>query len=70
MFVSCECCLLLQVEVSATGRSEVQGNPTAGVCVCVCVLVCDHMKEDPSTPKMARYKEIELRKKERNIASR
>ena len=37
IFVSCECCVLLQVEASSTSQSLVQGSPTE----CVCVIVCD-----------------------------
>jgi hypothetical protein len=36
MLVSCECCVE-QVEVSAMGRSLVQGSPAE----CVCVIECD-----------------------------
>jgi hypothetical protein len=38
MFVSCEC-LCCEVEVSATGRSLVQGSPTD-----CCVFQCDQVK--------------------------
>ena len=39
--VSCACCVL-QVELSAKGRSLVQRSPTESVCVSPCV--CDQMR--------------------------
>jgi hypothetical protein len=39
------CC---EVEVSATGRSHVQGNPTKSVCVCVCVIKSDQAENSPA----------------------
>jgi len=38
---------VVQVEVSASDRSLVQGSPTVCVCVCVCVCVmlCDHVQQ-------------------------
>jgi hypothetical protein len=41
MFVSCECCVLLQVQASATGRSHVQGSPTSAS-VSLCVITCNN----------------------------
>ena len=35
--LSLRCVMCLPVEVSASGRSLVQGSPTVCVCVCVCV---------------------------------
>ena len=45
--VSVVCC---QVEVSVTGRSLVQENPTE--CVCVCVTKCYLMEHSPSIHAM------------------
>jgi hypothetical protein len=36
MFISCVCCVVLQVEICVTRRSLVQGCPTERECVIVC----------------------------------
>ena len=41
MDVSCECYVILPVEVSAMGWSLMQGSPSE----CECVIVFDHMEQ-------------------------
>ena len=64
MFVSCEWCVLVHVEVSATGRSLVQGSPTEFV------IVCDQVQQQPSTLTMVKWKENWVTKKGSNYSHR
>jgi len=60
------CC---QGEVSVTGRSFVERNPTECVCVCVCVsLSVIRCNSNPPHLTMSRQKEVRLRKEEKNCA--
>jgi hypothetical protein len=52
--------MFYQVEVSARGRSLVQGSPTVCVCVCVCARACisgcEQVQQSASAPTMTRWK--------------
>jgi hypothetical protein len=56
MFFCCECCVLLQVETSATGWSLVQGTPTD----CECVIACDHVQQWPAVFSDTLFSHISL----------
>jgi hypothetical protein len=45
---------VVQLEVSGSGRSVVQGSSSECVCLCVCVIECDEVQQPSSAPKMSR----------------
>jgi hypothetical protein len=56
MFVCCECCVLLQVEISATGWSLVVGSPTD----CECVIGCDNVQQWPAVDSVTLFSHVSL----------